>query len=120
MSDGLASSITEAAKNTTKGFVKGAIQEVSQTLTQGASQVAGEQRTPEEMAQRISQMKQEDAQNTQAQIASIENQIRIERQNREQRQAPPTITESAKKPIVNLGQLVEQKRENKENKIAAA
>ncbi len=66
-------------------------------------------------------MKQEDQQKTQAEIIDIQSRIRKETQNREQRQNPPApIEESTKKPLINLGELVQKKRENKENKIAAA
>lgn len=120
MSDGLGSSIAEAAKNTTKGFVKGALQEVSQTVTQGVSQVAGEQQTPEQMAQRITIMKQEDARNTQIGIANATSQLKLESQRRDEPQLMAPIAESTKKPMISLGELVTRKRDNKENKIAAA
>lgn len=117
MSDtGILSKFSEAGKS----LVKGTAQEVTQSVAQGVSQITGDQKSPQEIAQEVTQLRQQENQETPLKISNIENQIRMERYNREQRYNPPPITQDAKPAMVNLGELVRKKRDNKESKIAAA
>ena len=67
------------------------------------------------------QFKQKEATETPIRIQAVEQELKMERMKREERQKPPEhIAESSKPAMVNLVSLIEKKRDNRENKIAAA
>lgn len=124
MSDsGIFSQAFDSVKDAGKGLVKGSVSEINKGIGQGLTQVTGQEPTPtqQENQSKILQFKQKEATETPMRIQAVEQELKMERMKREERQKPPEHIAQASKPaLVNLGDLVQKKRDNKENKIAAA
>ncbi len=124
MSDsGVLSQAFDSVKDAGKGLITGTADEINKGIGQGIAQVTGAEPIPtqQETQSNILQFKQKEATETPIRIQAVEQELKMERMKREERQKPPEhIAESSKPAMVNLVSLIEKKRDNRENKIAAA
>lgn len=124
MSDsGILSQTFDSVKDAGKGLITGTASELNKGIGQGIAQVTGAEPVPtqQETQSNILQFQRKEATETPIRIQAVEQELKMERMKREERQRPPEhIAQSSKPAMVNLGELVQKKRDNKENKIAAA